>query len=221
MNSVVFHAHFFQPPREDPWLDEIERDPEAAPYHDWTARVAQECYRGVVAARVLDREGRIRRLVNTLDYASFDVGPSLLSWLERRMPNVYAAVLDADRASLARLGHGNAIAHPYDHVVLPLCSRRDKTTEVRWGIADFRRRFGREPEGMWLPEAAVDDETLDVLAEQGIRFTILGPQQMTDRPADGLPGRYTTAHGREIALFAFDGARSSGVAFGGLLRDGR
>lgn len=221
MNHVVFHAHFYQPPREDPWLDEIERDPEATPYHDWTARVAQECYRGVVAARVLDGEGRIRRLVNTLAYASFDVGPSLLAWLERRMPNVYAAVLEADRASIVRLGYGNAIAHPYDHVVLPLCSRRDKVTEVRWGIADFRRRFGRDPLGMWLPEMAVDDETLDVVAEQGIRFTMLAPEQLTGAPATGAAARYVTTHGRELTIVPHDPTLSSGVAFGGLLRDGK
>ncbi|MBV9881335.1 MAG: hypothetical protein JO180_12600, partial [Gemmatirosa sp.] len=220
MHSVVLHSHFYQPPREDPWLEEIEREPDAEPYHDWTARVAHECYRGVAAARVLDGDGRIRRVVNTFASGSFDVGPSLLAWLQRHMPNAYAAILAGDRAALARTGHGNALAHPYDHVVLPLCSRRDKTTEVRWGVADFTRRFGRAPDGMWLPEMAVDDETLDVLAEQGIRFTVLSPGQVTDAPAHGAPGRYTTASGREIALFVSDGNLSQGIAFGGLLRDG-
>ncbi|AHG87964.1 Protein of unknown function DUF3536 [Gemmatirosa kalamazoonensis] len=221
MHSVVIHAHFYQPPREDPWFEEIEREPDAEPYHDWTARVAAESYRGVVAARVLDGEGRIRRVVNALAYTSFDVGPSLLAWLARRMPTVHDAIVAADRESRARVGHGNALAHPYDHVVLPLLGRRDKVTTVRWGIADFVRRFGRAPEGMWLPETGVDDETLDVLAEQGIRFTVLAGHQVTDAPPDGAPGLYTTASGREIALFVYDGKRSADVAFGGLLRDGR
>jgi hypothetical protein len=128
-------------------------------------------------------------------------------------------MLEADRESVARLGHGNAIAHPYHHAILPLSSRRDKVTEVRWGIRDFRRRFGREPEGMWLPETAVDDETLDVLAEHGIRFTILAPHQAAPLPPHGLPGRYRTSSGREIALFFYDGDLSHGVAFGELIRD--
>src|SRR5437870_4265174 len=145
MHSVVLHAHFNQPPREDPWLGEIPREPDADPYHDWTARVAHECYRGVAAARVLDGEGRIRRVVNAFAHTSFDVAPALLAWLERHMPRAYAAILDGDRESRTRLGHGNALAHPYDHAVLPLLGRRDKVTEVRWGVADFTRRFGRAP----------------------------------------------------------------------------
>ncbi len=126
---------------------------------------------------------------------SFDFGPTLLDWM------------------------GGAVAMPYHHVILPLCPRRDKTTEVRWGIADFRRRFGREPEGMWLPETAVDHETLDVLAEEGMRFTILAPHQVERAPAGGLPGWYQTATGRRIALFIYDGSLSHGVAFGPLVND--
>ncbi len=218
--SIVLHGHFYQPPREDPWFEEIARQPSAAPYHDWNARIEHECYRAIVAARVLDDEGRIARVVNALAYTSFDAGPTLLAWLERESPATYAAVLEADRASAVRLGgHGNAIAQAYHHAILPLASRRDKVTEVRWGIADFRRRFGREPEGMWLPETAVDDETLDVLAAEGIRFTILAPHQVTGAPARGMPGRYHTANGRDIALFVYDGATSHGIAFGGLLND--
>ena len=221
--SVVVHGHYYQPPREDPWLEEIERQPTAAPFHDWNARIAHECYRAVVAARVLDAEGRIARVVNTLAYTSFDAGPTLLAWLEAEAPATYAAVLDADRASAARLGgHGNAIAQAYHHTILPLASRRDKMTEVRWGVADFRRRFGRDPEGLWLPETAVDDETLDVLAAEGIRFTVLAPHQVEGAPPPrGMPGLYRTASGREIALFVYDGPLSHGVAFGSLLREAR
>ena len=219
MRSIVIHGHFYQPPRENPWLEEIEREASASPHHDWNARIEQECYRAVVAARVLAPDGRISRIVNTLEYLSFNFGPTLLEWLERAAPDTYARVLDADRKSLARLGHGNAIAQPYHHAILPLSSRRDKVTEVRWGIADFRRRFGREPEGMWLPETALDDETLDVLAQEGMRFTVVAPGQVRSVPNEGHPGRYTTSNGRTIALFIYDGDISHGIAFGGLLRD--
>lgn len=221
MRSVVVHLHLYQPPREDPWLGEIEREPEAAPDHDWTARVERTSYRALAAARVLDAEGRVRRVVETFAHASFDAAPTLLAWMADQAPATYAALLAADRASRARLGHGNALAHPYDHAILPLLSRRDKATEVRWGIADFRRRFGREPDGMWCPETAVDDETLDVLAEHGLRFTIVAPHQLTAPPPDGRPGRYRTAAGREIALLPYDDALARAVAFGPLLRDGR
>jgi hypothetical protein len=218
--SIVLHGHYYQPPREDPWLEQIERQPSAAPFHDWNARIEHECYRAVVAARVLDGEGRIARIVNALAWTSFDFGPTLLEWLEREAPDTYAAVLHADRASAARLGgHGNAMAQAYHHAILPLASRRDKTTEVRWGVADFTRRFGRAPEGMWLPETAVDDETLDVLACEGIRFTVLAQHQVEGAPARGMPGLYRTAGGREIALFVYDGPMSHGIAFGGLLAD--
>jgi hypothetical protein len=219
MRSIVIHGHFYQPPRENPWLEEIEREASAAPHHDWNRRIEQECYRTVVAARVLAPDGRISRIVNTLEYISFNFGPTLLEWLEGAAPDTYARVLDADRKSLARLGHGNAIAQPYHHAILPLSSRRDKVTEVRWGIADFRRRFGRDPEGMWLPETALDDETLDVLAQEGMRFTVVAPGQVTAVPNDGRPGLYTTSTGRTIALFIYDGDISHGIAFGGILGD--
>jgi hypothetical protein len=219
MRSIVIHGHFYQPPRENPWLEEVEREASAAPHHDWNARIEQECYRAVVAARVLAPDGRISRIVNTLEYISFNFGPTLLEWMEVNAPDTYARVLEADRRSLARLGHGNAIAQPYHHAILPLSSRRDKLTEVRWGIADFRRRFGRDPEGMWLPETALDDETLDVLAQEGMRFTVVAPGQVASVPNEGRPGRYTTANGRTIALCIYDGDISHGIAFGGLVSD--
>ena len=219
MRSIVIHGHFYQPPRENPWLEEVEREASAAPHHDWNARIEQECYRAVVAARVLAPNGRISSIVNTLEYISFNFGPTLLEWMEYAAPDTYARVLEADRKSVARLGHGNAIAQPYHHAILPLSSRRDKVTEVRWGIADFKRRFGREPEGMWLPETALDDETLDVLAQEGMKFTIVAPGQVRSVPNDGHPGRYTTANGRSIALCIYDGDISHGIAFGGVLGD--
>jgi len=157
--------------------------------------------------------------VNALEWISFDFGATLLEWLEADAPATYRAVLDADRRSVARTGWGNAVAAPYHHVILPLATRRDKVTEVRWGIADFRRRFGREPDGFWLPETAVDEETLDVVAAAGIRFTILAPHQVKTVPAGGLPGRFRTASGRDIALFVYDGPLSHDIAFGRLLDD--
>ncbi|MCC6774780.1 MAG: DUF3536 domain-containing protein [Gemmatimonadaceae bacterium] len=220
MRSVVIHAHFYQPPREHPFFDEIEAEASAAPYHDWNERIDRECYRAVVAARVTGARGGITRVVNTLEQLSFNVGPTLSTWLEQHSPDTYHDIIAADRASCRRLGgHGNAIAHPYHHVILPLASRRDKVTEVRWGIADFRRRYGRDPEGFWLPETAVDDETLDVLAQEGIRFTVLAPYQVLTRAPNGLPGRYTTSNGRTIALCTYHGDLSHGIAFGGLVRD--
>lgn len=218
--SVVIHGHFYQPPREDPWTGAIARQPSAAPHHDWNERIAAECYGPIVASRVL-REGEPDRVINSLEWMSFNFGPTLMVWLEVHEPDSYAAILEADRSSARRLnGHGNAIAMPYHHPILPLSSERDRRTEIRWGMADFRSRFGREPEGMWLPETAVDDATLDALADAGILFTILAPHQVDPVPADGRPGRYVTSSGKEIALFVYDGGLSHGVAFGDLLEDG-
>ena len=218
--SLVVHGHYYQPPRENPFLDEVDSEPSAYPFHDWNQRIERECYRAVIAARITGANGRIRRIVNTLEWTSFDFGPTLLEWLEREAHDTYLGVLAADRASTARLGgHGNAIAQPYHHTILPLASRRDKQTEVRWGIADFKRRFGRDPEGMWLPETALDDETLDVLAAEGIRFTIVAPHQVSAPARQGRPVRYRTANGRSIALCPYHGELSHGVAFGGLLHD--
>jgi len=220
VRAVVVHGHYYQPPRENPWLEYVEAEATAAPAHDWNRRIERECYRAVVASRLPGKDGRIAGIVNALAWTSFDAGPTLLDWLEREAPGTYEAVLAADRESAERLGSGNAISAPYHHVILPLVSRRDKVTEVRWGIADFRRRFGRAPEGMWMPETAVDEETLDVLAEAGIAFTILAPHQVVSAPPLGLPGRVRTTGGREIAVFVYDGPLSHDVAFGPALTDG-
>lgn len=217
--SVVIHAHFYQPPREEPWLELVERQPGAAPYHDWNHKIEQECYRAVVAARIPGANGRIARIVNTLESISYNVGSTLAEWLEREAPDTWAAMLAADRTSRMRRGHGNAIAMPYHHIILPLASRRDKQTEIRWGVADFRRRFGREPAGIWLPETALDEETLDVVAEEGLRFTIVAPHQVKEPPPAGLPGKYVTTSGRSLALFVYDGPLSHDVAFGPLISD--
>ena len=215
--SVVIHGHFYQPPRENPWTGRIDAEPTAAPDHDWNARITRECYTPLVSIPIgaIDDPPRI----DAYNFLSFDVGPTLIEWLEKEAPDTWSAMVQGDRQSRARLGHGNAMAMPYHHVILPLSSRRDKRTEVRWGIADFRKRFGRVPEGMWLPETAADLETLDVLAEEGIAFTVLAPHQVTKPPADGRAGTVKTSGGRSIAVFAYDGALSHDVAFGPLVRD--
>ncbi|HEV8308366.1 MAG TPA: DUF3536 domain-containing protein [Methylomirabilota bacterium] len=232
---IAIHGHFYQPPRENPWLEAVEVQDSAYPYHDWNTRVTAECYAPNTAARRVDAQNRILDIVNNLDRISFNFGPTLLHWLAEERPHVYARILEADRVSAAkRGGHGNAIAQPYNHAILPLASRRDKVTQVRWGLADFRYRFGRDPEGMWLPETAVDGETLEVLAEHGIAFTILAPKQAAQvraRP-DGKwqegggaidpsrPYRWESRDGRSIALFFYDGPISHAVAFEGLLESG-
>lgn len=219
MRSVVVHGHFYQPPRENPWTGVVEREPTATPFHDWNQRIESECYAPMASARVLAPDGSVAYRDNLYAWMSFNVGPTLFEWMEKGAPATCQAIIEADRHSVARLGHGNAIAMPYHHTILPLASRRDKVTEVKWGIADFRRRFRREPEGMWLPETAVDEETLEVLAEAGIRFTILAPHQVT-APTQGLPVRFRAGGKREIALCVYDARLSGDIAFGPLLTDG-
>lgn len=219
VRSVVIHGHFYQPPRENPWTGVVDTEASAAPDHDWNARITRECYAPLASIPLGQGEPDPPRL-NAYNFLSYDVGPTLLDWLEREAPGVYQAMLRGDQVSRERLGHGNAVAMPYHHVILPLVGRRDKATEVRWGILDFRRRFGREPAGLWLPETAVDMESLDVMAEQGIAFTILAPHQVVTPPPDGLAGRIRTPGGRSIAAFVYDGAMAHDVAFGALLKDG-
>lgn len=175
---VCIHGHFYQPPRENPWLDMVEVQDSAYPFHDWNERITAECYGPNAFARILGHEGRIVRLVNNYSRISFNLGPTLLAWLEDKAPEVYQGILQADRDSQERFsGHGSAMAQVYNHVIMPLANRADKVTQVVWGIRDFVWRFGRQPEGMWLAETAVDLETLEVLAEHGIRFTVLAPGQ--------------------------------------------
>jgi hypothetical protein len=185
---LIIHGHFYQPPRENPWTERIERQGGAAPYHDWNEKIVFECYQPNAFSRRLDNWGRITRLVNNYEWISFNFGPTLISWLEESSPEVYAKILEADRTSAARLGHGNAIAQAYNHLIMPLASRRDQETQVRWGVYDFERRFGRAPEGMWLPETAINETTLDILISFGLRFVILSPHQaLRVRPLAGRP----------------------------------
>src|SRR5262249_52202408 len=234
---VCIHGHFYQPPRENAWLETVELQDSAYPYHDWNERITAECYAPNAVARILDDKGRIVQLANNYSRISFNFGPTLLSWLQDKSPEVYRAILEADEDSRKRFsGHGSALAQVYNHMILPLANHRDKVTQVRWGIRDFESRFGRVPEGMWLPETAVDVETLEVLAEQGIRFTVLSPYQAGRvRPIDSeeewqeVAGGHvdpTRAYvqqlpsGRSIALFFYDGPISQAVAFERLLSKG-
>ncbi len=233
---ICIHGHFYQPPRENPWLEAIELQDSAYPYHDWNERITAECYAPNSASRILDGEGRIVKIVNNYARISFNFGPTLLSWLEEKFPETYQAILAADQASQRNFsGHGSALAQAYNHMIMPLANRRDKYTQVRWGIHDFEQRFRRAPEGMWLPETAVDLETLDILAELGIRFTVLAPHQASRvrkiggrswRDVSGArvdPSRayeLRLASGRKMNLFFYDGPVSRAVAFEGLLNHG-
>ena len=237
MNYVCIHGHFYQPPRENPYLEAIELQDSAYPYHDWNERITAECYAPNAASRIVDAENRIVKLVNNYAHISFNFGPTLLSWMKELVPNVHAAIVEADKDSRQRFsGHGSAIAQGYNHMIFPLANRRDKVTQVKWGIADFESRFGRKPEGMWLPETAADTETLEVLAENGILFTILAPRQ-AKRVRSKRSGRYHDVTGsridpahpylaklpskKRLNLFFYDGPISQAVAFEGLLSDGK
>lgn len=220
---VCIHGHFYQPPREDPWLGVIPIQESAAPFENWNRRIAAECYAPNA------RAGNFERI-------SFNIGPTLLTWLAEHEPETYSAIIDADRRGCERYGgHGPAIAQVYNHIIMPLANERDRRTQVRWGIADFRHRFGREPEGMWLAETAVDTPTLESLAAEGIAFTILSPQQARRIRPTGSDswsaigrGRIDPSRaylcplpsGRSIALFFYDAPVSSGIAFDGLLNSG-
>ncbi|HSP16056.1 MAG TPA: DUF3536 domain-containing protein [Thermoanaerobaculia bacterium] len=232
---ICIHGHFYQPPRENPWLESVETQDSAHPYHDWNERITVECYEPNATARILDPRDQIVRIVNNYASISFNYGPTLLSWLELREPRTYQAVIEADRLSRERFGgHGCAIAQAYNHMILPLANARDKRTQVRWGIRDFEFRFGRKPEGMWLPETAVDVDTLEALAAESIAFTILEPHQAARFRAIGakewteangtldptIAYRCTLPSGRSMAIFFYDGPISRAVAFENLLARG-
>jgi alpha-amylase/alpha-mannosidase (GH57 family) len=233
---LCVHAHFYQPPRENPWLESIEVQDSAYPYHDWNERVTAECYAPNAAARILNGEGRIRSILNNYSKISFNFGPTLLSWMEKASPEIYATILAADRESRPqRSGYGSALGQAYNHMIMPLANARDKVTQVVWGIADFAYRFGRMPEGMWLPEAAVDLASLDALASKGILFTILSPfsakqaRKIGEKEWSDVSGgkidpsmayRVSLPSGRKISVFFYDGPASRAIAFENLLASG-
>ncbi|HAM36304.1 MAG TPA: glycoside hydrolase [Elusimicrobia bacterium] len=226
------HGHFYQPPRENPWTETVERQPSARPEHDWNRRIARECYIPNTQARILNGHGRIVDLVNNYEHMSFNYGPTLMAWFQKAYPHDYPFLKEADRRSSARLGgHGNALAQAYNHMILPLCVPRDMDTQIRWGLADFRHRFSRKPEAMWIPETAVNEAVLKALVDHGMKYALLAPgqalrvrpigaPQWTDVSAGGLDPRRVyrwsvpgTHNRRNLALFFYDGGLSHSVAF--------
>ncbi|MBU3759546.1 MAG: DUF3536 domain-containing protein [Candidatus Omnitrophica bacterium] len=235
---LCIHGHFYQPPRENPWIEDIEPQESAAPFHDWNDRIHSECYLPNSRARVLGYSGKILDIVNNYTKMSFNFGPTLMSWLEAKHFDTYLRIIEADHESRkAHKGHGNAIAQVYNHMIMPLANRRDKVTQVRWGVREFVRRFGREPESIWLPETAVNEETLEVLVQEGIRFIILEPHQAEAFRSFG--GEWTAAGSGEIDprrayrcflkkdpekfidVFFYDGPISKAAGFENLLFDAK
>lgn len=234
---ICVHGHFYQPPRENPWLEAVELQDSAYPYHDWNERITAECYAPNAFARLLDVDGRIERIVSNYSKMSFNFGPTLFSWIKEKQPEVHSAIVEADKKSRQRYsGHGSALAQVYNHMIMPLANTRDKHTQVIWGIHDFESRFGRKPEGMWLAETAADNETLDVLAQHGIKFTILSPYQASRvraleekaewqdvngaRVDPTMPYLVNLPEGRSIVVFFYDAPVSQAVAFEKLLVNG-
>lgn len=233
---VCIHGHFYQPPRENPWIEEVETEDSAYPYHDWNERITAECYAPNAASRILDSNKKIIDIVNNYAKISFNFGPTLLAWLEQNNKEVYQAILEADKESMKRFsGHGSAIAQVYNHIIMPLANGRDKRTQVIWGKKDFTSRFGREPEGMWLSETAADIETLEILAEQKIKFTILSPKQARRiKPINytewtdvsrgdidtSMPYLCRLPSGESITIFFYDESISQEIAFSNLLENG-
>lgn len=235
---LTIHGHFYQPPRENPWLEAIELQDSALPFHDWNERINKECYNPNSVSKIVDSRNRILDVVNNYEYMSYNFGPTLLSWMEQFAPLTYERIIKADIESISEHnGHGNAIAQVYNHIIMPLANEHDKETQIKWGIRDFEYRFGRKPEGMWLAETAVDDDTLRILEANGIKFTILSPYQAdkfkkkgdkewTDvswgniDPARSYKYNIKSSPGKSIDLFFYDGAISRSVAFDELLKDG-
>lgn len=234
---VCIHGHYYQPPRENAWLEVVELQDSAAPFHDWNERINFECYAPNTAARILDHKNDIIKIVSNYSRMSFNFGPTLLSWMEKADPQTYKSILKADKKSMKLFGgHGSALAQAHGHLILPLANEKDKETQVIWGIKDFEYRFGRKPEGMWLAETATDTATLEVLAEQGIKFTVLAPRQAKAFRREGEENWTQLSHagidtrrpylcklpsGKSIALFFYHGGVAQGVAFEGLLNNGK
>ncbi|HTL69929.1 MAG TPA: DUF3536 domain-containing protein [Candidatus Eisenbacteria bacterium] len=235
--NICIHGHFYQPPRENPWTGEVDVEESAKPFHDWNERIASECYAANTRAKILNAKGETSAEVNNFTNISFDIGPTLLSWMRRKDPATYHSIVAADRLSAhKRGGHGNAMAQVYNHIIMPLASRRDKVTQVVWGIRDFEFHYKRKPEGMWLSETAVDRETLNVLAENGILFTVLAPHQARRVRHVGFGSRWDYVHhegvdprhpyrlvldqGRQFHVFFYDAPISRAIAFQGLLFNG-
>lgn len=229
MKSLIIHGHFYQPPRENPWTGVVDPEPSAAPFNDWNERITAECYQPNTSVEI-QTEDASKLVVNNYTRISFDFGPTLLSWMEREAPQTYARILEADTQSVAlNRGHGNAFAQAYSHAILPLCNRQDLVTQVRWGLADFKHRFKRSAESLWLPETACNDDVLGVLIDEGLRFVVLAPHQAARIRDLGkneewqnvevvnatVPYRYFHRDGsrRSIDVFFYDQGLAGAIAF--------
>ena len=232
---VCFHGHFYQPSRINPWTEQWDKQPSAAPYSDWNTRITAECYAPNVAARLLDEHGATRGWTNNYSYMSFDVGPTLVNWLRRNEPWLVDAIVAADQASIDRCGYGSAIAQAYHHPIIPLCDDADRRREIRWGLESFEQTFGRPARGLWLPETAVDVESLEVCAQEGVEFVIVSAHQIAEvrAPDDGvwhqaqaidhIDGRSYLAElpsGASIMVVPYSQDLSAGISFGGWLNNG-
>ena len=234
---VCIHGHFYQPPRENPWLETVETQDSAAPYHDWNERICAECYATNGAARIVNSKNQITRIVNNYARISFNFGPTLLSWLKENAPRTYRMILDGERRSRKNFkGHSSAMAQVYNHIIMPLANTRDRMTQIRWGIADYQHHYGVAPEGMWLAETAADTDTLELLADHGIKFTVLAPHQCKairslKDGGDWTPTPNATVDttrpylmrfesGVALAVFFYNGPMSRAIAFEGLLNSG-
>lgn len=235
MKYLCIHGHFYQPPREEPQTGEIREQPSAAPFHDWNQRINHECYQANWRAQILNDHGEAEHHIDNYAFISYNFGPTLLRWLEQEDPETHQAIVYSDKRSILRFGEGSAMAQVYHHAILPLCNLRDKKTEVLWGLEDFRYRFGRDAKGIWLAETAVDLDSLEILAELGVQFTLLAPRQAasvadlgseewTEVDAASVdssqPYTIELPSGRSISVFFYDGSSAQAVAFGGALDNG-
>lgn len=201
LRSFCIHAHFYQPPREDPLTGIIPKEAGSAPFPNWNERIHAECYRPNAEH-------------GNFSVISFNIGPTLCNWMAGHDPKTWGEIIAQDHANLERNGVGNAIAQAYNHTILPLASHQDKVTQIAWGIADFEHRFGRKPQGMWLPETAVDYDVLRILAERGIEFTILAPWQADRENLDVThPYRVHLPGGNSIVVFFYHRDLSGGISF--------
>ncbi|HKK64673.1 MAG TPA: glycoside hydrolase, partial [Clostridia bacterium] len=232
-NYLVFHGHFYQPPREDPWTGIVAIQPSAAPFHDWNHRITRECYAANAASRVLRFDGRIEDIINNYKILSFNFGPTLFWWLKSHAPHVYEAIIEADRLSVTlNSGHGNAIAQAYNHTILPLDSADDSRLQIEWGLADFEYHFGRKSEGIWLPETAINEGVADILLDLGVKYVILSPwqaeaiyaegseewQELESEPAPFWRPYKIERPGGDLAAFFYNQELAQGISFEHYLR---
>ena len=229
MRYLILHGHFYQPPRENPFLGEIQKEASAAPAHDWNERITNECYSPNAYSRILDGYGRITDMSNNYEYISFNFGPTLIDYIAKTREDLLKRILEADKKSIARLGYGNAIAQVYNHIILPLAKKEDMRVQIKWGLYNFEKYFGRKSSGMWLSETAINLDVVDALYDCGVKFTILSPYQahyvknittvdVSGAKIDTSKPYWLYGHnGKRVAVFFYDHYISQSIAFEHLL----